>query len=139
MSIHDGLRINYDKKNNKLYYKNEHSKEGSAFKYLDLSQWFYDEECKDVKKLIHKTDINFDIENSLLFNVTMFNLGNERQALLFTAHHLIVDGISWRIILNDFITILNHLSNWEEVKLPMKTHSFKEWAEALQEYSKKDF
>lgn len=136
---HDGLRINYDKKNSELYYNNEHLNESSGFKYLDLSQCFYEEEDKDVKKLIHKADINFDIENGLLFNVTMFNLGNERQALLFTAHHLVVDGISWRIILNDFITILNHLSNLEAVKLPTKTHSFKEWAEALQEYSKKDF
>lgn len=136
---HDGLRINYDKKDSKLYYNNEHLNESSGFKYLDLSQYFYDEEDKAVKKLIHKADINFDIENSLLFNLTMFNLGNERQALLFTAHHLIVDGISWRIILNDFITILNHLENGEDIKLPMKTHSFKKWAEELQEYSKKDF
>lgn len=139
VEYHDGLRINYNKKNNKLYYKNDHPKEDSAFKYLDLSQCFYDEEYKDVKKLIREADINFDIENSLLFNVTMFNLRNKRQALLFKAHHLVVDGISWRIILDDFITMLNQLSKGEEVKLPMKTHSFKEWAEELQDYSKKDF
>lgn len=136
---HDGLRINYDKKNSKLYYNNEHLNESSGFKYINLSQCFYDEEDTDVKKLIHKADTNFDIENSLLFNVTMFNLGNERQALLFTAHHLVVDGISWRIILDDFITMLNQLSNGKEVKLPMKTYSFKEWTEQLQQYSKKDF
>ncbi|OOM76973.1 plipastatin synthase subunit C [Clostridium puniceum] len=139
IEYHDGLRINYDRKNDKLFYNNDHYNKASAFKYLDLLEYFSDEERKDVKKLIHKANINFDIENSLLFNVTMFNLGKDTQSLLFTAHHLVVDGISWRIILSDFITILNQLNDGDEVKLPMKTHSFKEWTEELNEYSKKDF
>lgn len=136
---HDGLKINYDKKYSKLFYKNEHSKEAAPFKYLELLQCSYDMKYKNIKRLIQEASINFNIENSLLFNVTMFDLGNETQGLLFTAHHLIVDGISWRIILNDFITIYKQLINEVEVKLPMKTHSFKKWAEEVYEYSKKDF
>lgn len=136
---HDGLRINYDKKNNKLYYNNEHLNKIPSAQYFDLSQYSYEDQCRNIKKLIDKVSVNFDIENSLLFNVAMINLGDGRQALLFTAHHLMVDGVSWRIILDDFLTILKQLGNNEEVKLPMKTHSFKEWSEALQDYSKKDF
>lgn len=135
---HDALRINYNKKKNKLYYNNENYKEESVFRCINLSNCLHNEEYKDVKQLINEADINFDIENSLLFNITMFHLGKGKQALLFTAHHLIVDGVSWRIILSDFITILNQLSKGEEVKLPMKTNSYKEWAEELQKYSKKD-
>jgi amino acid adenylation domain-containing protein/non-ribosomal peptide synthase protein (TIGR01720 family) len=136
---HDGLRINYDKKSNKLYFNNEHLNNFSYFKYFDLSQCGNDEQCRNVKRLIDKANISFDIENSLLFRVTMFGFNDNRQALLFAAHHLIVDGISWRIILDDFLSILKQLDNSEKIKLPMKTHSFKEWAEALQDYSKKDY
>jgi len=136
---HDGLRISYDKKSNKLYYNNKHLKYNSALKYIDLSSYSYGKQYKNIKNLIDEAHINFDIENSLLFDVTMFNLGNKGQALLFTAHHLIVDGISWRIIIDDFTTVLHQLEGGEDIKLPMKTHSFKEWAEGLQEYSKKDF
>ncbi len=151
---HDGLRINYDKENNKLYYNNEYLDKLFSFRYFDLSKYSHHEQCKDdkrlydevnenqnenIKRLIYEANIDFNIENSLLFNVSMFHLGDEKEALLFTAHHLIVDGVSWRIILDDFLTILRQVENNEEIKLPMKTHSYKEWAEDLQEYSKKDF
>ncbi|WP_291560027.1 MULTISPECIES: amino acid adenylation domain-containing protein [unclassified Clostridium] len=136
---HDGLRINYDRKNNKLYYNNGHLNKTSAIQYFDLSQYSYEEQSRSIKKLIDEAGVNFDIENSLLFNVTIINLGEETQAILFTSHHLIVDGISWRVILNDFITLIEQMNDEVEVKLPMKTHSFKDWAKALNDYSKKDF
>ncbi len=69
----------------------------------------------------------------------MIDCENSRQALLFTAHHLIVDGVSWRVILDDFMTILKKLNEDSDIKLPPKTHSYKEWSEALQSYSKNNF
>jgi len=136
---HDALRINYDAKLNKLYYNEKHLKEQCSIKYLDLSKNFYYGEEQKLKCIINEAKVMFDIEDSLLFNITMLNLKDEAQALLFTAHHLIVDGISWRIILDDFITILKQLDNNEEIKLPLKTHSYKKWSELLQDYGKKDF
>lgn len=136
---HDVLRINYDRKVSKLYYNNEHLNSKNGFNYIDLSQSTIYENDIEVKTLIEKADIKFNIESSLLFNVTMFNLGNNKQCLLFTGHHLVVDGVSWRVILNDFIEILEALEKGEDIKLAMKTHSFKEWAKELAEYSKKDF
>ena len=136
---HDGLRINYNRKSQKLYYNEKHSSGIEAFRYIDLKGFHYDEQCKKVKSLIEKANVSFDIEDSLLFNVTMFDLDDKKQALLFTAHHLVVDGISWRVILNDFVNILNQLEDGNEITLPMKTHSFKDWANELINYSKKDF
>ncbi|SFB07860.1 non-ribosomal peptide synthetase [Clostridium frigidicarnis] len=136
---HDGLRINYDRKSRKLYYNDKHLSDMDAVQYVDLRECRYDEQCKKVKNLIEKANVNFDIENGLLFNVTMFDLGDKKQALLFTAHHLVMDGVSWRVILNDFATILNQLENGNEISLPMKNHSFKDWANELINYSKKDF
>lgn len=136
---HDGLRINYDRKNNKLYYNNGHLNKISAIQYFDLSRYSYEEQRRSIKKIIDEAGVNFDIENSLLFNVTIINLGEETQDILITAHHLIVDGISWRVILSDFITLIKQMNDEVEVKLPMKTHSFKDWAKALQDHRKKDF
>ncbi|MCS4479986.1 condensation domain-containing protein [Clostridium botulinum] len=69
----------------------------------------------------------------------MMDLEDNRQALLFTAHHLIIDGVSWRVILDDFITILKQLDEGSKIRLPLKTHSYKEWSEALQTYRRNDF
>ena len=136
---HDGLRINYNRKSQKLCYNEKHLSGIEAFRYINLKEFHYEEQCKKVKNLIEKANVNFDIENSLLFNVTMFDLDDKKQALLFTAHHLVVDGVSWRLILNDFVTILNQLESGNKISLPMKTHSFKDWTNELINYSKKDF
>jgi NRPS condensation-like uncharacterized protein len=38
--------------------------------------------------------------------------------LLIVVHHLAVDGISWRIILEDTISLYNQLNKGESPKLP---------------------
>ncbi|GKX65195.1 amino acid adenylation domain-containing protein [Inconstantimicrobium mannanitabidum] len=136
---HDALRINYDRRSDKLYYSNKKFNEIHVFKYYDLSQYCYDEQCKNMQKLIEEANSSINIENSSLFNVVMVDLEKDSQALLFTAHHLIVDGVSWRVILDDFITILKQLDEDREIRLPLKTHSYKEWSEALQTYIRNDF
>lgn len=136
---HDTLRVNYSKKNNRLFYNNEHLNHQYQVEYHDLSKYSDDKQQKLIKNINDEAKSKFDIESSRLFNLIMFNLGRGRQALLFTAHHIIVDGVSWRILINDFLTILEQLENKEEISLPMKTHSFKEWSEQLQNYRKNDF
>ncbi|WP_061320936.1 non-ribosomal peptide synthetase [Clostridium botulinum] len=136
---HDALRINYNKRSNKLYYNGKKYNEINAFKYFDLSEYSYEEQCKNIKKLINETNSSINIENSSLFNVVMMDLEDNRQALLFAAHHLIIDGVSWRVILDDFITILKQLDEGSKIRVPLKTHSYKEWSEALQTYRRNDF
>jgi len=136
---HDALRINYNKESGELYYNNEHLNKPYHVKHFDLMEYSYDEQKKEIRKISDTLKVNIHLENSLLFNLTVFNLGDDRQVLLFTAHHIIIDGFSWRIILNDFVTILNQLENNKDINLPMKTHSFKEWSEQLQDYRTNDF
>lgn len=136
---HDALRVNYNRKSKKLHYNDKHLNAMEAFTYINLKKFHYDEQSRKIKNLIENANVNFDIENSILFNVTMFELDEKKQVLLFTAHHLVVDGVSWRVILNDFVTLLNQLEKGDEISLPMKTHSLKEWADELINYSKKDF
>lgn len=133
---HDTLRINYNKEKNKLYYNNDHMNERYQVECVDLTNYSYDMQYEFIN---NDWKVGFDIEKSLLFNITIFNLGDNKQALLFTAHHLIVDGVSWRILLNDFFTVLSQLSSNNQILLPMKTNSFKEWGEQLQLHSKNDF
>ncbi len=47
-------------------------------------------------------------------------------------HHCCVDGISWRIILEDIHTMLGQTANGQAITLPAKTSSFQEWAYYLE-------
>lgn len=136
---HDILRVNYNRNDNTLYYNNSYLQKEENVEILDLSKLSYDEQLLEIENLRKKLRNNFNIESTTLFKLFVFELGERGQALLFTAHHLLVDGISWRIILEDFITIINQLHNSKDVILPVKTSSFKQWAEKLYEYSKNDF
>jgi natural product biosynthesis luciferase-like monooxygenase protein/amino acid adenylation domain-containing protein/non-ribosomal peptide synthase protein (TIGR01720 family) len=51
--------------------------------------------------------------------------------LLLTVHHLAVDVVSWRILLEDLLTAYQQLRSGEQVRLPPKTTSFQQWAERL--------
>ncbi|WP_460370230.1 condensation domain-containing protein, partial [Actinocorallia lasiicapitis] len=51
--------------------------------------------------------------------------GEESGLLLFTAHHLAVDGVSWRILLPDLVTALGG------IELQPVATSFRRWAQRL--------
>ncbi|WP_239645173.1 condensation domain-containing protein, partial [Paenibacillus polymyxa] len=55
--------------------------------------------------------------------------------LLIAIHHLVVDGISWRIVFEDFATGYEQAVRGEAIRLPYKTDSFSAWAEQLSQYA----
>jgi amino acid adenylation domain-containing protein/non-ribosomal peptide synthase protein (TIGR01720 family) len=74
-------------------------------------------------------------EGPLLRSV-LYRMGHdEPDRLLLVIHHLVVDGVSWRILLEDFATVYGQLSRRQTVRLPEKTTSFRHWAERLHEYA----
>ncbi|WP_265184968.1 condensation domain-containing protein [Bacillus gaemokensis] len=50
-------------------------------------------------------------------------------------HHLVVDGVSWRILLEDIGVGYEQVVNEEAIQLPQKTDSFQLWAEQLSLYA----
>ncbi|GKX31187.1 hypothetical protein SH1V18_36670 [Vallitalea longa] len=136
---HDMLRTNFDEKMDTLYYNNEHLNNHITVDVYQVPQKKFENMDEPEQYLLKTAKTNFDLSRDILFNVSVFNIGHQRQIILFQAHHLVVDGVSWRIILSDFLSILDQLNKNESSNLPMKTHSFKEWAIHLHEYSKGDF
>ncbi|KAF6623932.1 MULTISPECIES: condensation domain-containing protein, partial [Paenibacillus] len=59
----------------------------------------------------------------------------EGDHLLIAIHHLVVDGVSWRILFEDFSTGYEQASKGEPVRLPYKTDSFQMWARELSSYA----
>jgi non-ribosomal peptide synthase protein (TIGR01720 family) len=71
-----------------------------------------------------------------LLRVALFDLGwHQPSRLLLVIHHLVVDGVSWRILLEDLQTAYQQLCCRQVIALPPKTTSFQDWAQALSEYA----
>jgi amino acid adenylation domain-containing protein/non-ribosomal peptide synthase protein (TIGR01720 family) len=58
-----------------------------------------------------------------------------KDKLLWIIHHLCVDGVSWRILLEDLEASLAQLSRHMPLNLPFKTSSFPLWSEKLRGYA----
>jgi len=79
---------------------------------------------------------SLDLERGPLVRTALFEMGpDQSQRLLIVVHHLVVDGVSWRLLLEDLQNVYQHLANGREPQLPAKTTSFKYWAERLSEYA----
>jgi non-ribosomal peptide synthase protein (TIGR01720 family) len=77
---------------------------------------------------------SIDLEKGPLMKLGLFHL-DDGDRLLIAAHHLIIDGISWRILFEDIETLFDRYKRGEKLVLPPKTDSFKLWSEMLSAYA----
>jgi amino acid adenylation domain-containing protein/non-ribosomal peptide synthase protein (TIGR01720 family) len=74
----------------------------------------------------------FDLGREPLLRAVLFDLGAGRRDQLFlAAHHLVVDGVSWRIISDDLDTAYRQAVRGEPVDLGPRTTAFRDWAHRL--------
>jgi non-ribosomal peptide synthase protein (TIGR01720 family) len=89
-----------------------------------------------IEEAAGKAQSSLNLAEGPLVRVVYFELGSHRAGrLLIVAHHLVVDAISWRIILEDLNTAYEQSSRGEAIALPGKTTSFKTYAECLLKYA----
>ena len=74
---------------------------------------------------------SLNLEQGPLTRLVLFRTEDDVR-LLWVIHHLIVDGVSWRILLEDLLIAYNEIKAGQTPRLPAKTSSFKAWSERLQ-------
>ncbi|GCB53286.1 non-ribosomal peptide synthetase [Streptomyces sp. NL15-2K] len=73
-----------------------------------------------------------DLAHGPLVRVVVGDRGSERSAwLLLAVHHLVVDGVSWRVLLEDLEAAYGMAVAGRPVRLGEKTSSVRQWAERL--------
>ncbi len=81
---------------------------------------------------------HLDLGAGPILCAVLFDAGRAPQRLLLAVHHLAVDGVSWRILLEDLWTAYTRARRGEATALPPKTTSFRRWAEALAAHARSD-
>ncbi len=77
-----------------------------------------------------------DLSRGDLLRAVLYEADAEQPQRLFIAiHHLVVDGVSWRILLEDLGRVYRQLQRVESVSFPVKTTSFVRWARLLVEHA----
>ena len=91
---------------------------------------------KAIEEYAEKVQRSLDITRGPLLRVAYMDLGGGSGGrLLIAIHHLVGDGVSWRILLEDFQTAYEQLRRGDTIQLPPKTTSFQSWSRQLQQYA----
>jgi amino acid adenylation domain-containing protein/non-ribosomal peptide synthase protein (TIGR01720 family) len=76
----------------------------------------------------------FDLGRPPLLRVLVIDGGRpDRRRLALLAHHLVIDGVSWRVLLEDLHTAFRQAATGAPVRLPSATTPISAWARALRE------
>ncbi|MFI2608323.1 non-ribosomal peptide synthase/polyketide synthase [Kitasatospora sp. NPDC018619] len=79
---------------------------------------------------------SFRLDGGPLLAARLFTGDAGRPArLLLVVHHLVVDGVSWRVLLEDLETAYRQAVEGRPLRLPARTSSVREWARRLAEHT----
>lgn len=100
--------------------------------YYDLYEYEVDDH-DEIASIGTTLQATMDIVDGNMMRVAVFH-AEECDYVLIIIHHIVVDGISWRIIAEDVNIAYSSAKNGNEPKLPAKTHSYKYYTEAMERY-----
>lgn len=87
-----------------------------------------------LQEKINEIHADLNLEQGPLMKIGLFHL-KDGDRLLIVIHHLVIDGISWRILIEDINTLYNQHTKNKPFELPLKSDSYKLWAEELVQYA----
>ncbi|MBJ7896239.1 non-ribosomal peptide synthetase, partial [Bacillus atrophaeus] len=90
-----------------------------------------------IKVLADRLQSSLDINNGPIVKAEQYRT-EKGDHLLIAIHHLAVDGVSWRILLQDFASGYLQAEKQEDIVFPPKTNSFKDWGEELLAFSQSE-
>ncbi|MCP6758271.1 MAG: amino acid adenylation domain-containing protein [Fischerella sp. CENA71] len=132
---HDALRLRFTKSDSTWQQIYSAPNDIVPFSYIDLSAIPESEQQATIEAKANLLQASLNLSENLL-QVTFFHLGIDKRArLLIIINHLAIDGVSWRILLEDLQTAYQQLAQEKAIALPAKTTSFKDWSLKLTEYA----
>ncbi len=91
----------------------------------------------EMEEIFSQLQGGMDLERGILIQLGLFTAPEETLVFL-TIHHMVMDGVSFRILLRDFGELLQGMEKGEEVTLLPKTVSYGTYAQALWTYPKEE-
>ncbi|KAA0944446.1 non-ribosomal peptide synthetase [Pseudomonas sp. ANT_H14] len=126
---HDALRLSFTRRDAQWHAEHLAVPEGGV---LWLAQVPGMEQCA---VLFADAQRSLDLEHGPLIRALLVDGPLGQQRLLIAIHHLVVDGVSWRVLLEDLQNVYRQLSDGRSVSLPAKTSALRDWAARLQAYA----
>lgn len=133
VQCHDMLRARFEKNVAQwsIHWPESNSND-FLFESIDLSLLDGDERQAVLLENANRLQSSLNIHTGPLSCVARFKFGaNEPDRLLWIIHHLVVDGVSWRILLQDLESVVTKYDMAGSIDLEPRSHRFATWLDRL--------
>ena len=124
---HDGLRLRFSQEQGA--WRQHYAEVNAEQPLLWLCEAGSDVEAE---QLYQQAQQSLELADGPLLRALYLKQAGQSDRLLLAVHHLVVDGVSWRILLEDILAGYRQLEAGQAVRLQSKSQSYKRWTEALQ-------
>lgn len=134
---HDALRLRFENTAAGWRQHNAGAEAAEIFSFHDLSGLPHDRQSTALESVASELQSSLDLSGGPLIRAAHFDLGAERSGrLLVLTHHLVADGVSFRILVEDAQAAYEQLSQGLPIEFPPKTTSFRDWSNFLVDHSR---
>ncbi|CRM12377.1 non-ribosomal peptide synthetase [Pseudomonas sp. 58 R 3] len=126
---HDALRLSFSKRDAHWHAEHLAVPQGGVLMQAQVR------DMQGCTALFTDTQRSLNLEHGPLLRALLVDGPQGQQRLLIAIHHLVVDGVSWRVLLEDLQTVYRQLSDGQSVSLPAKTSALRDWAARLRAYA----
>ncbi len=136
---HDALRLRFLREGSSIRQVNAGLDERVEITEVDLSAVPAEQQAAAIEARAAELQASLRLDEGPLLRCALLDLGPQQPGrLLFLIHHLAVDSVSWRILLEDLETAYRRLQRDEPPELPAKTTSWKAWSDRLSAHARTD-
>jgi non-ribosomal peptide synthase protein (TIGR01720 family) len=128
---HDALRLRFEFENGAWRSWNAALETAAVFSRRDLRAWRGEQQAAELERLATEVQQSLNLSAGPLVRAVLFELGEGEQRLLLVVHHLAVDGVSWRILLEDLQRGCEQIAAGGAIAFGAKTSSYQQWAAQL--------
>jgi len=143
IEYHDNFRLKYKKENELQGSRNsnahyiqyyDESAKNEELKILDVRTLKAEEGSQEFEDKLHEVltqwQNGFDLERGPLYSIGyIYGYQDGSARIHFALHHLIVDTVSWRLLVNDLKDL------YHQKELGLKGSSYRQWVETVKEYA----
>ncbi len=134
---HDALRLRFRRAEGG--WEQWHASEvGIALERIDLGGMDAAAQDRAQEEIAAERQAGMDLAQGPLGRAVLFDRGARGRVLLLAVHHLVVDGVSWRILRDDLELACAEAARGATIETGAKSTSFRQWSQALQAYAGTD-
>ncbi len=132
---HDAFRLRFRKRDDRWVAELADDDEAIGVVEHDLSSLPRSAWTGAIQSQCASAQASLDIEGGPLLCAALFRLGKgQPNRLLLAAHHLAIDGVSWRILMEDLQTSCDSLHEGKTIELPPRTTTYQAWVARLRQH-----